>query len=209
MGETNDIRKLKIFDKLVIWTSRNKMHVKDLDKPEEHGTMGFLPNGEIDIHRKNEKSNEYQSEGILDLRKLLTKFTQDPLQFLSPLLQMANNVKVVNFDENDLSHLSVSIFPDINTIVSVSKKKNKSVEIPVGALDVLNNLEKLPWNDCKGKDFQGGIVYNANNMVGFIQRTESGGYLLVPLNEQTNSVIKNLESSWFTLDPPNWKPDKE
>lgn len=208
MDETNDIRKLKILDKIVIWTSRNKIHVKDLDNSNEHETIGFLPNGTIDLHRKNEKSNEYQSQGILDLNKFLSKFTQNPLQMLSPLLQMANNMKAVNFEESELSHLSVAIFPDISTLVNTKKKKGL-FEIPIDHLDTLNNLERLQWNNCKGKNFQSGIVYNANNMIGFIQRGEQGEHLLVLLNEQTNSIIENLGKSWFPLDPPNWNSDKK
>jgi len=207
MDKIDGVEKLKILDKLLIWKSKNKVHIKDLEKPDEHGTIGFLRNGNIDIHRKNEKTGTYQSEGMLNLPKFLSKLSKNPLEFLGPLLEMANHAKIVSFEENEFSSLSVQMLP--NSIPMISKKNNKEVKIPLSAIDDLLNLETVSWKDCKNRDFQVGLVSDNDTMVGIIQRTEQNKYLFLPLNDQTISAKEELEKSWFKLDPTTWKPKEK
>lgn len=208
MIDVDNIEKLKILDRLVIWKSKNKIHIKDLEKPDEHGTIGFLPEGIFDFHRKNEKSNSYKSEGILDLMKFLLKFSKDPFQFLGPLMKIAQIAKKVNFGEEDFAHFSVKIFPDKDSIPFNSKKKNKIFEIPESAIEIFNNLETVSWKDCKNKEFQGALVYDKESMAGFLQKIESGDLVFIPLNEQTFSIIDQVKKSWLKLEPTTWKEDK-
>ncbi len=205
--DVTNINKLNILGKLLIWRSKNKVHIKDLEKPEEHGTIGFLPNGTIDIHRKNEKFNEYESLGILDIPKFLSRLSKNPLEYLSPLLLMAKNVRKINFEEKEFSHLKVGIFPNINSILEISNKKKNEFRIPQNAIEFFSNLEKLPWLECKNKEIAGAMVFNNENMVGFIQKTEKGDLIFIPLNKQTSSIKDQIERSWFKLDPPTWKPE--
>ena len=125
----DDIKKLKMLGKILIWKSNNKIHVKDLDKPEEHGTIGLLKDGKLDIHRKNEKSNTYQSEGILDLKKFMSKLIKNPEEILSPLLEFSRIMKPVNFDEDNLSHLFVAPFIDKNSLSPYMKKKKNEFDV--------------------------------------------------------------------------------
>ncbi len=208
MIDIEKIEKLKILNRLVIWKSKNKIHIKDLEKPDEHGTIGFLPNGNFDIHRKNEKSGSYKSEGIFDLMKSLLKISKDPFQFLGPLMKMAQIAKKVNFDEEDFAQFSVKIFPDKDSIQFNSKKKNKIFEIPESAVEIFNNLETVPWKDCKNKEFQGALVYDKESMAGILQKIESGDLVFIPLDEQTFAIKEQIEKSWLKLDPTTWKEDK-
>ncbi len=41
MFDIGNIKKLKLLDKLVIWTSNNKVHVKDLEKPDSDVPLMF------------------------------------------------------------------------------------------------------------------------------------------------------------------------
>lgn len=202
--DLNEIKKIKIFDRLVLWGSRNKFHVKDLDRPHEHGTMSFLKDGKIDIHRKNEKNNTYQPEGILDLKKFISTFGKNPPSYLAPLLEMANQMKPVNFTEKEFSNLSIGLFPDLSSL-SISNKKS-ILEIPPEAISKFVNIKKIPWLECKNKDFRGGIVYRSDDMVGFIQKTENGNYVFILLNDKTLEIKNKIEDTWFKLDPPTWKP---
>lgn len=208
MFDIGNIKKLKLLDKLVIWTSNNKVHVKDLEKPDEHGTILFLKNGKIDFHRKKESTGSYKQEGILDLKKTFIKIAKDPLEFISPLLELKNLMRPVNFDEDDLKHLKVEIFPDKTTFLSLFKKKGKEYSVPKEAAKILNIREKCNWKDCKNKKFQLGHVYDNNQFVGLINKLDSGGYVFITLNDKTKSIIEKLEKNWMQLDPPSWQNDK-
>lgn len=207
MDIPENIEKLKILDKLVIWKSNNKIHIKDLEKPDEHGTIGFLKNGTADIHRKNEKTNEYKSEGIFNPFSILSKLIKNPDEIVNPLLEIANHTKIVNFEEEEYASLSVQILP--NTIPTVSKKNNKEVHIPISAINDFTNLETVSWKKCKNRDFRVGIVSDNDTLVGIIQLTEENKYLFLPLNYQTISAKNELEKSWFKLEPTTWKPKEK
>ena len=209
MIDIENIEKLKIFGRLLIWKSNNKIHVKDFDKPDEHGTVGFVRNGIIDIHRKNEKTNTYRSEGILDLKKFVLKLSKDPLWFLNPLMEMAKIAKIVNFDESEFSHLKVMVYPSLDSFPLISKRKNKEIEIPENAIEIFANLEKISWKDCKNKKFQVAMVYDNELMIGFIQRTEQGAYMFILLNDKTSSIKDEIEKKWFNLEPTNWNQDRK
>ena len=206
--DISNLKKIKLLGKLVIWTHNNKFFVKDLDKPEEHGTVGFYKNGIIDLHRKNEKNNTYQSLGIIDMKKFLSRLSQDPLSILSPLIEIADSVKIVTFEEKELSHLTVGIFPSLDSISTTKKKKN-ILEIPEDAINIFTNLEKLQWYDCKNKKVDGGFVYNNDNLIGALTKSEKGDNILILMNEKTLSIKEKLDKTWFPLEPTNWKPDKK
>lgn len=203
MYDIGDIKKLKLFDKLVIWTSKNKIHIKDLDKPDEHGTILFLKDM-IDFHRKTESTKTYQPIGVLDFKKTILKIAKNPLEFISPLLEMKDLVRVVNFDEDDLEHLQVEIFPDKTTFFSLFNRKGKEYSIPKEKMEILNRREKCKWKECKDKQFQLGFVFDDKQTVGFISELENGGHAFVTLNDKTNSIMESLEKSWMQLDPPSW-----
>jgi len=207
MDIPENIEKLKILDKLLIWKSNNKIHIKDLEKPDEHGTIGFLKDGTADIHRKNEKTNEYRSEGIFNPFSILSKLIKNPSEIFNPLLEIANHVKIVNFEEEEYASLSVQILP--NSIPTVSKKNNKEVKIPISAIDDLINLETVSWKECKNRDFRVGLVSDNDTMVGIIQLSEENKYLFLPINDQTISAKNELEKSWFKLEPTTWKPKEK
>ncbi len=208
MNIFGNVEKIKILDRLVIWTSKNKIHIKDLDKPDEHGTVLFLKDM-IDFHRKTESTQTYQPIGVLDFKKTILKIVKNPVEFISPLLEMKNIMRPIYFNEKDLEHLQVEIFPDKTTFLSLFKKKGKEYSIPKEAAKILNNREKCNWKECKNKKFQCGFVYDNDKMIGFILEMDNGGYVFVLLNDKTNSVMKNLEKNWMQLDRPTWKPDKK
>lgn len=70
-------------------------------------------------------------------------------------------------------------------------------------------MEKLQWHDCKNKKVDGGFVYNNDNLIGALTKSEKGDNILILINEKTLSIKEKLDKTWFPLEPTNWKPDKK
>lgn len=166
----DDVKRVKIFDKLVFGIGKRKFIVKDLEKPNMHQTMAFRKNGIVDVHITKEGSKkEYESIGKFDVMKTAIEMILNPKILERAFMGFIDGLKEVNFEESEFAHLSAAPFPTKEEFALISKKKQKDLVIPIESLEKFNLLKiAIPWNEAKGKIKDNALVYDKDVPAGCI-----------------------------------------
>ncbi len=188
-----NIKRIKIFEKILIAFSNNKIVLKDLEKPDEHQTLKFRDDGIIDSHSTKEGARkEYQSQAKINLIDAVKELVTNPEILENGLKEMVNSLKPVNFDEKEYSHLKIVPVKTEEEFRSIAERKNRDVIIPIEKITEFDvNSLLIPWNEAKGKIHGHGMVFDKESPIGFLQEI-NGSFFYMSLDNIHNSSIAKL-----------------
>ena len=188
----DNVKRLKVFEKILVAFGKNKIIFKDLEKPDEHQTVKITSDGIFDVHYTKEgKQKKYKPRVKINLISEAMDLLSKPEELEKGFKALVDGLKVVNFDEDEYAHLTIAI-KSKEEIANIIQRKNKDVTIPLEALKDFQ-LQKLamPWKSAKGKIGKGGIVFDKDAPVGFVQEI-SGKYCYFTIDLMKNSSLANL-----------------
>jgi len=189
------IKKFKAFEKILFVISNNKFIIKDLEKQDEHHAMQFTNKKILDVHRKDEGSDDegkYESLGRFDVTKTVQEIISEPQIMVNAFEEIAKGMKEVNFDEDEFSHLKVGIMPSKEEFSKLATKKKDKMEIPQESakeFDFTRNL--VPWNKAKNIVDNTAMVLDKEVIVGMTV-TMQGKNFYMDLELISNSSISKF-----------------
>jgi len=149
----DDIKRIKVFEKLFVWLGKDKITLKDLEDSTQHLTMLVNNEGIFDIHKTKEGSaKEYESLAKVDFKKILGN-NKDPDEVQKKFLEdIMPQIIPISFDEQEFSDCVVFLRDSIGDFLKDGVKEKRTL---VYSTENINESEFsklfIPWNQAKGK----------------------------------------------------------
>jgi hypothetical protein len=203
-----NIKRIKIFEKLLIGKYKSGFFFKDLENNDEHSTLGIYK-GIIDVHKTKEGSEKkYESIDKYDIGKTLRKIVSDPESFLKGFTEFADNMKEVTFEEKEYAEYKITSFKTQEEFLSLLQRKNKDVIIPIeSAKEFFPFKNTIPWNESKGKIKDGALVLNKDGIpIGFLLKIQEK-ILFQSISVMENPFVSRLIS--MMTNPEKFEPEEK
>ena len=196
-----NLKRLSIFEKLIVAFSNNKIILKDLDKPHEHQTIKFTKDGFIDIHYTKEGSEKkYESQVRVNLIDVVKGIIENPSIIENAVQEFVKAMKKVTFDEDEFAHYTVAPMKTVDEIAKFAKQTKRKVEFPSENLEeFLTSKTIIPWKQANGKIHNYALVYDKDDPVGVIQEKD-GEYFYFSISIIENSSIAKFIRTFSAQD---------
>ena len=184
------IKKLRIFDELLLAFGRRKMILKRTDD-SKHLTMSFLKEGILDVHETMEgREKKYVPLEKLDLRK----FSEAIIETFER--ELPHILKEIDISDPEYRNIEVFIFPKKEEFEKATEVKRKEIIIDKSKLkDVMKDLIFVPVKDLQKYDFKVAyLLKESEEESAFLYRI-NGKYFLVKLDDLEALMRKILEKS--------------
>jgi len=186
------IKKIRIFNELLLAFGRNKIIFKQLDD-EKHYTMKFLKEGILDVHETIEgKEKRYPRTENFDLKKLSEKIKETLRE------ELPNILREIDIGDPKYTNVEVLIIPKEGAlqerVQKATKIKRKEMMIEKSKLeDAMEDLI-LPMKDLQNYDFKVAFLLREGEELNLLYRIK-GKYFLITLDNLEKLMNKIFEKS--------------
>ena len=183
------IKKLRIFDELLLAFGRHKMMIKRMNDVK-HLTLNFLKGGILDVHETMEgREKRYTPLEKLDLNKLSEATIET---FEKELLHI---LKEVDIRDPSYRNIEAVIFPKREAFEKATVVKRKEMMIRKNKLkDVMKHLIFVPMKDLQNCDFKVAYLLKEGKEFALLYRIK-GRFFLIKWSDLESMFQKIFEIS--------------